>query len=200
MSNFNHIVCPHCSSINRISVQRLREKPICGECKQKLFIGCPVKSTEPLFLRHISCNDIPVVVLFGACWSNLCRDMIPIFKHTAMLFEPDARFIKVDSERERALAEKYNIRSMPTFVLFKNGVETARQFGAMSGNDLVLWLHSQIVFKNGEEIAQESEAKTANDLALGQKSQVPSKNTHVDRRTSAQVDRRTRERINLSIT
>ena len=144
MSDFNHIVCPHCNSVNRIPVQRLREKPTCGQCKENLFIGCAAEVTEAPFLRHISRNDIPVVVNFGATWSGHCKDMIAIFKHVAMLVEPDARFVKVNSERERALAEKYNIRSMPTLVLFKNGVEIAREIGAMSANDLVLWLHSHL--------------------------------------------------------
>lgn len=144
MSDFNHIVCPHCDSINRIPVELLREKPICGQCKDKLFTGCAIEATGRSFLRHISRNDIPVVVNFGASWSGHCKDMIAIFRHVAMLVEPDVRFVKVNSEREKALAEKYNIRSMPTLVLFKNGAEIARESGAMSANDLVLWLHTRM--------------------------------------------------------
>ena len=49
------------------------------------------------------------------------------------------RLVKVNTEEEQGLAARYNIRSIPTLVLFKGGREIARQSGAMSGHDLVRW-------------------------------------------------------------
>lgn len=144
MSDLNHIVCPHCHSVNRIPVKRLGEKPICGECKKGLFIGHPTELTESKFLRHISRSDIPVLVDFWAPWCGPCKTMIPIFKHAAELLEPDLRLVKVNTEQEQSLAQKYNIRSIPTLALFKNGQEVARQAGVMNADDLVLWVRSRI--------------------------------------------------------
>lgn len=144
MSDFNHIVCPHCSSVNRIPIKRLGENPICGQCKQGLFIGHPAEVTERTFLRHISRSDIPILVDFWAPWCGPCKTMIPIFKHVAELLEPSVRLVKVDTEQEQALASRYNIRSIPTIALFKNGVEVARQAGVMSTDDLMLWVRSRI--------------------------------------------------------
>jgi thioredoxin 2 len=144
MSDSYHIVCPHCSSVNRIPSQRLGENPICGQCKQGLFTGHPAELTEGTFSRHISRNDIPVLVDFWAPWCGPCKTMIPIFKHAAVLLEPHARLVKVNTEQEQALAGRYNIRSIPTLALFKNGKEIARQAGVMSADDLVQWVRSRI--------------------------------------------------------
>lgn len=144
MSDSNYIVCSHCSSVNRIPIHRLEENPICGQCKRGLFIGLPAEITESTFLRHIRRSDIPVLVDFWAPWCGPCKTMIPLFKQAAKQLEPQVRLVKVNTEQEQTLAEKYNIRSIPTLALFKNGVEIARQSGVMSVDDLVLWVRSKI--------------------------------------------------------
>jgi thioredoxin 2 len=144
MSDLNHIVCPHCSSVNRIPVKRLAESPLCGKCKQGLFIGHPAEVTESSFSRHISRSDIPVLIDFWAPWCGPCKTMIPLFKEAAKQLEPQVRLVKVNTEQEQSLADKYNIRSIPTLALFKNGEEIARQSGVMSVDELVLWVRSRI--------------------------------------------------------
>ncbi|NOQ81111.1 MAG: thioredoxin TrxC [Methylophaga sp.] len=144
MSSSSHIVCPHCSSVNRVSVQRLSENPICGQCKQALFNGHPAELTANSFSQHISRNDIPVLVDFWAQWCGPCKTMIPIFKHAAEQLEPHVRLVKVDTEQEHTLAGQYNIRSIPTLVLFKEGKEIARQAGVVDAEDIVGWVGSQL--------------------------------------------------------
>jgi thioredoxin 2 len=144
MSDFKHIVCPHCSSVNRIPIKRMAENPTCGKCKRGLFMGHPAEVTESNFLQHISRSDIPILVDFWAPWCGPCKTMIPIFKQVAVILEPDVRLVKVNTEQEQALATRYNIRSIPTLALFKNGVEIVRQAGVMSVNDLVLWVRSRV--------------------------------------------------------
>ena len=65
--------------------------------------------------------------------------MAPAFAKAAAVLEPGIRLIKINTEEEQGLAARYNIRSIPTLALFKNGREIARQSGAMNEQDLVRW-------------------------------------------------------------
>lgn len=144
MSDSYHIVCPHCSSVNRIAIQRLSDNPICGQCKQALFLHHPVELTASTFPQHIKRNDIPIVVDFWAPWCGPCKTMAPSFAQAAAQLEPHVRLAKVNTEEEQALAGQYNIRSIPTLALFQNGKEIARQAGAMSTADIVSWVRSRL--------------------------------------------------------
>ncbi|CUI09269.1 Thioredoxin [Janthinobacterium sp. CG23_2] len=66
--------------------------------------------------------------------------MAPAYQQAAKRLEPRIRLLKVDTERLQDLAARYNIRSIPTLALFRNGREVARQPGAMDVNGIVSWV------------------------------------------------------------
>ena len=135
-----HLVCPHCHAINRIPSERLAQHPLCGQCKGALFSGHPVELTGGYFQRHISRNDIPVVVDFWAAWCGPCEMMAPAYAQAAVKLEPRARLAKLNTEQEQGIAGQFNIRSIPTLIIFKGGNEIARQSGAMSAADIIRWV------------------------------------------------------------
>jgi thioredoxin 2 len=139
-----HIVCPSCQAVNRIPSERLVQHPRCGKCKEALFTGHPLELTAHDFQQHIGRNDIPVVVDFWAAWCGPCKMMAPAYAQAAVKLEPRVRLAKLNTEQEQGIAAQFNIRSIPTLILFKAGREIARQAGAMSAADIVRWIGGHI--------------------------------------------------------
>lgn len=139
-----HIVCPHCQAVNRMAAERLSQHPRCGQCKEAVFTGHPLELTGRDFQQHISRNDIPVVVDFWAPWCGPCKMMAPAYAQAAAALEPQVRLAKLNTEQEQGIAGQFNIRSIPTMVIFKSGRETARVSGAMNAADIARWVKSNI--------------------------------------------------------
>jgi len=92
------------------------------------------------FLKHIERSDIPVLVDFWAPWCGPCRTMAPFYEQAAQRLEPHYRVVKVNTEDAQDIGARYNIRSIPTLALFRNGREIARQPGAMDTNNILGWV------------------------------------------------------------
>jgi thioredoxin 1 len=82
-------------------------------------------------------SDVPVLVDFYATWCGPCKTMSPILDEVAKQVQGKAKVIKVDVDKNQQAAAAYQVRGVPTLILFKNGKQIWRQSGVVPANELV---------------------------------------------------------------
>lgn len=81
-------------------------------------------------------KDKPVLVDFFATWCGPCQTMAPILKQVKDELGESVSIIKIDVDKNKALATKFQVRGVPTFMLFKNGQQVWKQAGLLTKNEL----------------------------------------------------------------
>ena len=130
--------CPHCHSMNRLPIDRIDANPSCGRCKKDLLQGAPVEGADANLAALIN-SEKPVVVDFWAPWCGPCINFAPTFTEVAKQ-QTSVLFVKVDTEDQQQLGAKYNIRSIPTLMVFKKGKMVDTLNGALPAAQFKTWL------------------------------------------------------------
>ena len=100
--------------------------------------------TEANFETEVLKSDIPVLVDFYADWCGPCKMMMPIVEKMAEKYDGKMKVGKVNSDENGNLAGRYNIMSIPSFLIFKNGEVIDSVAGAMSADALAARLDAAL--------------------------------------------------------
>lgn len=144
MSDTISISCPNCLTTNRVPAIRQMDGPKCGRCHRALFKGEPVQLNDQWLNTFLERNDSPLLIDFWAPWCGPCLQMEPAFAAAASKLEPKVRLGRINTEQNELVAGRYNIRSIPTLILFDGSHEVARHSGVMNTDAIVDWVGAHL--------------------------------------------------------
>ena len=123
--------CQFCGTWNRVNAARAADRPKCGQCAKPLLLDRPIALDDESFQRTIEGSEIPVLVDFYADWCGPCKMMAPYVDQIAAKYQGRALVAKLDTDRSQRTAAGFQIRGIPTVIVFMGGREAARQTGAV---------------------------------------------------------------------
>ncbi len=94
--------------------------------------------------KDIINQEVPVFVDFKADWCGPCKMMIPILKEVKQHFKDKIKIVKIDIDKNPSIAQKYQIRGVPTSIIFKGGKPVWRQSGVLPAHELIRIINQYI--------------------------------------------------------
>ncbi len=136
------IRCNNCLMVNRVPKGKLLSKPTCGNCKSDLEIPQqPVWAKLESFDRAVAYWPETLLVVFTSSSCLYCRIFDPVINELASQRIGKLKVMKVDTEIDGYLAQRFAITKTPTFIVYRNGVKIIRVDGPpKEKTDLVKWI------------------------------------------------------------
>lgn len=135
--------CPVCGAQNRVPLAKLAQnlRPICGRCKSPLPVADgvagavaegPVVVTDATFAEQVERSPLPVLLDLWAPWCGPCGILAPTIDQLASELAGRVRVAKLNTDENPATAARFNVRSIPTLLVLRNGRELDRIVGVQS--------------------------------------------------------------------
>src|SRR5258706_9599961 len=141
------IKCPKCGANNRVPAEKLRAglEPVCGQCKTPLAASThPVIVTDANFAEEVERSPLPVLLDMWAPWCGPCRMIAPVIEQLAGELAGRVKVAKLNTDENPMTGSRFNVRSIPTLLVLKDGKEIDRLVGALPKQDILRRLESLI--------------------------------------------------------
>lgn len=92
--------------------------------------------------KKIISGDVPVLIDFYADWCAPCKALAPVLEQVKQVLGEKVKIVKVDVDKNASLANKYQVRGVPTMILFKNGQVVWRQSGVLNKEAILQAINS----------------------------------------------------------
>jgi thioredoxin 2 len=123
--------CQFCDTWNRIDASRAHDRPKCGSCGRPILLDRPWVLTEESFDRTIAESDVPILVDFYADWCGPCKMMAPAVDQLAAAKTGRALVAKLNTDLAQSTSQRFQVRGIPTTIVFRDGKEAHRVTGAV---------------------------------------------------------------------
>ncbi len=135
-------VCKACGTKNRVPAAHLAHVGKCGSCKGPIGpVDEPIEvQNSAEFDQIVAASDGPVLVDFWAAWCGPCKLAAPEVQLLAGDLAGKALVLKVDTDAHQDLAMRYNIQSIPNFLVFRGGRLSFQKAGLASRGEMRRWI------------------------------------------------------------
>ena len=138
-----YIRCKECGQVNRVEVSKFHLKPHCRKCSKTIqYPDSPLDITQDNFKQEVLKDPGYVLIDFWAPYCSYCQSLNPILREIASEYAGIVKIVRVNTQQDQHLPSLFEIKGIPTLILYNDGRIVNRASGAMNKLQLINWIKS----------------------------------------------------------